>query len=163
MKVCILGLDDAGKTTVLYKLTLGEVVSTAPTIGSNVEVFQHKNLNIRLWDIGGQSALRQSWAQYYAKARAIILVVDSTDRERLPIVKSELHKMATDENLVGAAMLVLANKQDVRGCMNDVQISEGLDLTQLKDREWHIVACSALTGKGLAEGLDWLTLRLSRR
>lgn len=135
--------------------------------------------------------------------RAIILVVDSTDRERLPIAKAELHRMATDEGLAGAAMLVLANKQDVKGyvyrshwvfdptaflggtpapgsrqiqqlrpafvalprrsnrCMNAAQISEGLDLTALKDRQWHIVACSALTGKGLEEGLDWLTLRLS--
>lgn len=108
---------------------------------------------------------------------AIILVVDSTDRERLPIAQQELHKMASDESLAGAAMLVLANKQDVRGyvlpftrpaklnemdrCMNAAEISAGLDLTRLKDRQWHIVACSALTGKGLEEGLDWLTLRMS--
>lgn len=87
--------------------------------------------------------------------------------------------MASDENLAGTAMLVLANKQDVRGyvlcsislrralidlshrCMKAAEISEGLDLTALKDRPWHIVACSALTGKGLDDGLDWLTLRLS--
>ena len=128
---------------------------------------------------------------YSNSRRAIILVIDSTDRERLPIAKAELLKMANDENLAGAALLVLANKQDVRGCvgrpafsvgclhawtdraclflpirhisscMNAAQISEGLDLTSLRDRQWHIVACSALTGKGLEEGLDWLTLRLS--
>ena len=108
---------------------------------------------------------------------AIILVVDSTDRERLPTAQQELHKMASDDSLAGAAMLVLANKQDVRGCvglspvrlkadgigrcMNAAEISAGLDLTRLKDRQWHIVACSALTGKGLDEGLDWLTLRMS--
>ena len=71
MKICILGLDNAGKTTLMYKMTLGAVVATAPTIGSNTEVFEYRNLKFLLWDVGGQTALRANWAQYLVSADAV--------------------------------------------------------------------------------------------
>ncbi|KNZ61519.1 uncharacterized protein VP01_138g5 [Puccinia sorghi] len=132
MKLVILGLDNAGKSTILYKITMGEVVSTAPTVGAN---------------------------------QALIMVVDSTDRARLDLAREELHRVASDPELSsqagsdGACLLIFANKQDVKGCMNPAQVSEGLALTELKDRQWQIVACSALTGKGLMEGMDWIAHR----
>lgn len=118
------GLDNAGKSTILYKISLGEVVVTAPTVGANQELFTYKNLLIRMYDLGGQTALRSSWSSYFGKARAIIMVVDSTDRERLGLAKEELQRLARDEQLggqgagqngTGACLLVFANKQDVRG------------------------------------------------
>ncbi|CAE6411579.1 unnamed protein product [Rhizoctonia solani] len=163
MKLLILGLDNAGKTTMLYKITMGEAVDTAPTVGSNTEVFEYKNLKFVLWDIGGQTSLRQSWSQYFTAARAVVLVIDSCDAGRLSLAKEELHKMCADESLKDALLLVFANKQDVRGCLTPARISEGLKLTDLRDRQWHIMACSALTGQGLFEGLDWLASRLERR
>ncbi|CAE6359617.1 unnamed protein product [Rhizoctonia solani] len=163
MKLLILGLDNAGKTTMLYKITMGEAVDTAPTVGSNTEVFEYKNLKFVLWDIGGQTSLRQSWSQYFTAARAVILVIDSCDAGRLSLAKEELHKMCADESLKNALLLVFANKQDVRGCLTPARISEELKLTDLRDRQWHIMACSALTGQGLFEGLDWLASRLERR
>ncbi|KAG8930311.1 hypothetical protein FRC02_004353 [Tulasnella sp. 418] len=97
LKLLILGLDNAGKTTILYKVTMGEAVETAPTVGSNHEVFEYKNLRFALWDIGGQTAIRASWPQYFASARAVILVIDSTDTQRLELNKEELHRICADE------------------------------------------------------------------
>ena len=81
------GLDNAGKTTTLYKLHLGEAVITQPTAGSNVEQIKYKNLQFEVWDLGGQANLRPSWATYYRTTDALIMVVDSTDRARIGIAK----------------------------------------------------------------------------
>ncbi|KAG8969809.1 hypothetical protein FRC03_000635 [Tulasnella sp. 419] len=140
LKLLILGLDNAGKTTILYKVTMGEAVETAPTVGSNHEVFEYKNLRFALWDIGGQTAIRASWPQYFASARAVILVIDSTDTQRLELNKEELHRICADERLKDSLLLVLANKQDIPGCMTPARISEGLRLTELRDRQWQIVS-----------------------
>ncbi|MBW0535308.1 hypothetical protein O181_075023 [Austropuccinia psidii MF-1] len=166
IKLIILGLDNAGKSTILYKITMGEVVSTAPTVGANQELFEYKNLKIRMWDLGGQTNLRTSWSAYYAQAKALIMVVDSTDRSRLNLAKEELHRVASDPLLTSQSgstppcLLIMANKQDVKGCMTPAQVSEGLALTELRDRQWQIMACSALTGKGLLEGMDWIANQL---
>ncbi|KAG8744845.1 dihydroorotate dehydrogenase [Ceratobasidium sp. 414] len=174
MKLLILGLDNAGKTTMLYKITMGEAVDTAPTVGSNTEVFEYKNLKFVLWDIGGQSSLRQSWSQYFTAARAVILVVDSCDAGRLSLAKEELHKMCADESLKGALLLVFANKQDVRGCLTAARISEELRLTDLRDHGMLRVDRSRVSSvvesrqnaniqTSLFEGLDWLASRLEKR
>ncbi|WFD29165.1 hypothetical protein MSPP1_000170 [Malassezia sp. CBS 17886] len=150
LKICILGLDNAGKTTLMYKMTLGSVVATAPTIGSNTETFEYKNLKFMLWDVGGQTSLRSNWAQYLASTDALIFVVDSNDRDRVALARSELHRIAVDENISGAPILVWANKQDVRGSMSPSEISDALNLSSFRDRTWQIFGCSALTGKGIS-------------
>lgn len=76
------------------------------------------------------------------------MVIDSTDKERLHIAAEEFHKMMDHDSLKHSICLVLANKQDVKGAMTASQISEALKLTSLKDRQWHIQACCALTGDG---------------
>ncbi|WFD21989.1 hypothetical protein MEQU1_000651 [Malassezia equina] len=163
LKICILGLDNAGKTTLMYKMTLGAVVATAPTIGSNTETFEYKNLKFVLWDVGGQTSLRTSWAQYLTSTHALVFVVDSNDRERVSLARAELHRIAADDNLARAPVLVWANKQDVRGAMTPSELSEALNLSSFRDRTWQIFGCSALTGKGLTAGLDWLATTLSHR
>ncbi|KAI8347092.1 ARF-like protein [Mortierella sp. GBAus27b] len=160
VKIVIVGLDNAGKTTVLYKLLLNEVVVTTPTIGSNVEEITYKNIKFLMWDIGGQESLRSSWKTYYVNTKAVIMVIDSSDKERLHISKTELHTMMESESLRNASLLVFANKQDVRGALSAAKISEALALTSLQDRQWHIQACSALTGDGLFEGLDWIVAQI---
>lgn len=155
-KVIIVGLDNAGKTTILYQFLLNEVVHTSPTIGSNVEEIVCKKTRFVMWDIGGQESLRASWSTYYANSDFVILVVDSTDRERLHISKKELHEMLQNEDLKRAKLLVFANKQDIKGCMSAAEISQQLKLTSLKDHTWQIQACCALTGSGLSNGLEWM-------
>ncbi|MEQ2162348.1 ADP-ribosylation factor-like protein 5B, partial [Goodea atripinnis] len=120
-----------------------EAVHTSPTIGSNVEEIIVRNTHFMVWDIGGQESLRASWYSYYCNtevqfcciSQIVILVVDSTDRERL-----------TD--LQNAAILVLANKQDIKGSMTAAEISQCLTLDSVTTHSWHVQACCALTGEG---------------
>ncbi|ELU17810.1 hypothetical protein CAPTEDRAFT_2859 [Capitella teleta] len=161
-KVIIVGLDNAGKTTILYQFLMNEVVHTSPTIGSNVEEVIWKNIHFIMWDIGGQESLRTSWNTYYANTEFVILVIDSTDRERLSINKEELYRMLNCEDLRKSAVLIFANKQDLKGAMTSAEISQQLNLTSIKDHPWHIQGCCALTGEGLYSGLEWITSHLKR-
>src|SRR4051812_19130590 len=86
-KILMLGLDAAGKTTIVYKLKLGEYLSTVPTIGFNVENVEYKNLRMTIWDIGGQKKLRDLWRHYYSNTDAIIFIIDSSDEERIDVAK----------------------------------------------------------------------------
>ncbi|KAJ1335070.1 ADP-ribosylation factor-like protein 1 [Microdochium nivale] len=156
IRILILGLDNAGKTTLLYRLKIGEVVTTIPTIGFNVESVTYKNLNFNVWDLGGQTSIRPYWRCYYANTAAVIFVVDSTDIERLQTAAEELGAMLNEEELKDAALLVFANKQDQPGAKGAGDISEALRLGELRDRNWSIMACSAVDGSGVTEGMDWL-------
>eukprot|EP00047_Mylnosiga_fluctuans_P002626 m.225261 g.225261 ORF g.225261 m.225261 type:complete len:184 (+) comp11238_c0_seq1:73-624(+) len=162
-KVIIVGLDNAGKTTILYQFVSDEVVMTSPTIGSNVEEVKFQNTHFVMWDVGGQDSLRATWASYYAGASALILVVDCTDRERLPLVRTELYKMLAHEDLRGAHVLVYANKQDCQSALAPAALSAQLHLTSLKSHTWHVQPCCALTGEGLSAGLQWLTNQITGR
>ncbi|XP_038634623.1 ADP-ribosylation factor-like protein 5B isoform X2 [Scyliorhinus canicula] len=134
-KVIIVGLDNAGKTTILYQFLMNEVVHTSPTIGSNVEEIVVKNTHFLMWDIGGQDMLRSTWSTYYTNT----------------------------EDLRKAAVLVFANKQDMKNSMSAAEISKFLTLTAIKDHPWHIQACCALTGEGLGQGLEWMTLKTAAK
>ena len=109
-RILMVGLDAAGKTTILYKLKLGEYVSSIPTIGFNVETVQYKNIAFTIWDIGGQDKIRTMWQYYYEKSDGIIFVVDSNDPERIDVAKAEIDKLMVQDELKDAALLVLANK-----------------------------------------------------
>ncbi|KAI5699451.1 ADP-ribosylation factor-like protein 5A [Diaphorina citri] len=162
-KIVIVGLDNAGKTTILYQFLMNEVVHTSPTIGSNVEEVIWKNIHFIMWDLGGQQSLRAAWSTYYTNTEFVILVIDSTDRERISLTKEELYKMLNHEDLSKAAVLIYANKQDIKNSMSPVEISNLLDLTSIKKQQWHIQSCCALTGEGLYQGLEWIYSHLKRK
>jgi small GTP-binding protein len=162
-RLVMVGLDAAGKTTVLYNLKLGTVVTTIPTIGFNVETVEYKNITFTVWDIGGQDRIRKLWRHYYQGTDGVIFVVDSTDRERLDDAREEIFKMLGEEEMREAALLVLANKQDLPGAMAGAEIMEKLGLHDLRGRQWFLQAACATTGDGLYEGLDWLCRTLSTR
>ena len=88
LRALMLGLDAAGKTTSLYKLKLGEVVSSVPTIGFNVETVEFQNVKFTVWDVGGQDKIRQLWKHYYQNTQALIYVVDSSDKERVDLART---------------------------------------------------------------------------
>merc|ERR1719449_498061 len=90
MRILMVGLDAAGKTTILYKLKLGEVLTTIPTIGFNVETVEYKNISFTIWDVGGQDKIRPLWRHYYQNTQGIIFVVDSNDRDRIGEARDEL-------------------------------------------------------------------------
>lgn len=156
----MVGLDAAGKTTILYKLKLGEIVTTIPTIGFNVETVEYKNISFTVWDVGGQDKIRPLWRYYYQNTQGIIFVVDSNDRDRIAEAREELQPMLNEDELRNAHLLVLANKQDLPNAMNAAEITEKLGLQSIRQRPWYIQATCATTGDGLYEGLEWLSNNL---
>jgi small GTP-binding protein len=159
-KILMLGLDAAGKTTVLYKLHLGEVLSTIPTIGFNVETLRYKNVRFNVWDVGGQDKIRSLWRYYYEGAHALIFVVDSNDQARFDAVRDELRKVLEHEEMSSVKVLVLANKQDLPKAVPPERLAQRLKPV-LANHEWSVQGCSAGSGEGLYEGLDWLSNALA--
>eukprot|EP01024_Parvocaulis_polyphysoides_P053578 TRINITY_DN5346_c0_g1_i1.p1 TRINITY_DN5346_c0_g1~~TRINITY_DN5346_c0_g1_i1.p1 ORF type:complete len:192 (-),score=17.23 TRINITY_DN5346_c0_g1_i1:159-734(-) len=162
MRVVMLGLDAAGKTTILYKLHIGEVLSTVPTIGFNVEKVQYKNVVFTVWDVGGQEKLRPLWRHYFNNTDALIFVVDSFDRERITRATSEFKSIIDDPLMRNSAILVFANKQDMKGALSTAEVCENLGLPELRGRKWHVQGSIATRGEGLYEGLDWLSNTLKQ-
>lgn len=157
VRILMLGLDSAGKTTILYRLQIGEVVSTIPTIGFNVETVQYKNIKFQVWDLGGQSSIRPYWRCYFPNTSAIIYVIDSSDHARLSTSRTELLTMLSETELNGVPLLVFCNKQDIASALKPEEISEQLGLAGgEKTRQWSVRGCCATQGEGLEAGLDWL-------
>ncbi|KAL8157879.1 hypothetical protein AgCh_002553 [Apium graveolens] len=163
MRILMVGLDAAGKTTILYKLKLGEVVTTIPTIGFNVETVEYKNISFTVWDVGGQDKIRPLWRFYFQNTQGIIFVVDSNDRERVMEARDELHKMLNEDELRNAVLLVFANKQDLPNAMNAAEITDKLGLHSLRQRHWYIQSTCATSGEGLYEGLEWLSNNIANK
>ncbi len=159
-RIVMVGLDAAGKTTVLYKLKLNDVVVTIPTIGFNVERVEYKNLKMTIWDIGGQDRLRPLWRHYYEGTNGIIFVVDSADRARVQVAKEEIEKMMAEPSLSNARLLVYANKQDMPTALPATELAAALNLKALK-QNWFVQPASATNGTGLYEGLDWLAANIN--
>jgi ADP-ribosylation factor-like protein 1 len=130
---------------------------TIPTIGFNVEQVTYKNLKFQVWDLGGQTSIRPYWRCYYSNTDAIIYVVDSADKDRIGISKDELLYMLREEELAGAVLLVLANKQDIEGCLSVAEVHQALGLDALKNRTFQIFKTSATKGEGLDQAMDWLS------
>nr|ABO47870.1 ADP ribosylation factor 1 [Alexandrium fundyense] len=163
MRILMVGLDAAGKTTILYRLKLGEVVTTIPTIGFNVETVEYRNLRFTVWDVGGQDKIRRLWRHYYQGTNGLIYVVDSNDRDRIEDAREELAKILIEDEMRDAALLVFANKQDLPNSMTAAEVTEKLGLHSLRHQQWYIQSACATTGDGLYEGLDWLSRTLSGR
>ncbi|NXH14939.1 ARF4 factor, partial [Bucco capensis] len=159
----LVGLDAAGKTTILYKLKLGEIVTTIPTIGFNVETVEYKNICFTVWDVGGQDKIRPLWRHYFQNTQGLIFVVDSNDRERIAEAAEELQKMLDEDELRDAVLLLFANKQDLPNAMAISEMTDKLGLQSLRSRTWYVQATCATQGTGLYEGLDWLSNELSKR
>jgi len=161
-RILMVGLDAAGKTTILYKLKLGEIVTTIPTIGFNVETVEYKNISFTVWDVGGQDKIRPLWRHYYQNTQGLIFVVDSNDRDRIVEAAEELQKMLSEDELRDAVLLVFANKQDLPNAMPVHDLQEKLGLSVLRYRKWFIQSTCATTGDGLYEGLEWLSANVTK-
>ncbi|KAI1250159.1 ADP-ribosylation factor, Arf Arf6 [Eutypa lata] len=157
MRLLMLGLDAAGKTTILYKLKLGQDVTTIPTVGFNVETVTYKNVKFNVWDVGGQDKIRPLWRHYFSGTQGLIFVIDSSDQQRMDEARQELHRIINDREMKDSLLLVFANKQDIKDALNPTQVTEALQLNKLKDKLWYVVPSCATTGEGLLEGLQWLS------
>ncbi|CAC5386398.1 TRIM23 [Mytilus coruscus] len=161
MRVVTLGLDDAGKTSILFKLKQNEFIQTIPTIGFNVETIEYKNLKFTIWDVGGQHKIRPLWKHYYFNTQAVIYVIDSNNKDRLAEAQNELAKLVQEKELREASLLIFVNKQDIQPCVSIEEVTESFGLFKLCcNRSWHIQACDAKSGYGLKDGLEWLSRQM---
>lgn len=155
-RILVLGLDNAGKTTILKKMSDEDITHIMPTQGFNIKSLVQDNFKLNVWDIGGQREIRPYWSNYFENTDALVYVIDSSDRRRLEESGKELAELLPEDKLGGIPCLVFANKQDLMHASTAPEISEALGLEGIQDRIWQIQACSAKTGEGLQEGMEWL-------
>ena len=163
IRLLILGLDNAGKTTILKKYNGEDIDKISPTLGFNIKTLHYQDFKLNVWDVGGQTTIRSYWRNYFEQTDGLIWVVDSTDKMRLEDCKKELQSLLKQEKLVGATLLIFCNKQDIEGALNVNEIKEFLDLEKMVTRHWGIIPCIAKTGEGLLEGIDWLVYDIASR
>ncbi|KAK4114361.1 ARF/SAR superfamily [Canariomyces notabilis] len=156
LRILMLGLDNAGKTTIVKKIMGEDVNTVSPTLGFIIKTIDYDGYKLNIWDVGGQKTLRSYWRNYFEKTDALIWVVDATDWLRIDDCREELHGLLQEERLSGASLLVFANKTDVQGCMTGGEMRKALQLDEIRTHRWHILRCSAITGENLKEGLAWV-------
>lgn len=158
-------MDNAGKTTILKKFNGEDITTISPTLGFNIQTLEYGGYKLNVWDVGGQKTIRSYWRNYFEATDGLIWVVDSADRRRLRDCKEELHALLGQEKLAGASLLIFANKQDLAGSLTSEEIAAALDLGSeaFAKRHWQIHPCSAVTGDGLVEGVDWMIRDIASR
>ena len=154
-RILMLGLDGAGKTTMLYKLKLGEIQTTVPTIGFNVEKIVYKQLHLTVWDIGGQDRLRPLWRHYFNGVNALIYIIDINDGDREKESLDELANLLNNDELKSIPILIFANKMDLPNTINISELNNRC-YSICKDNNYYVQPCSNKQDTGLYNGLDWL-------
>ncbi|XP_070969221.1 ADP-ribosylation factor-like protein 11 [Oncorhynchus clarkii lewisi] len=150
--VVLMGLGSSGKSTLLFRLKTGLVMDTSPTVGFNVVTLDlNKKTALTVWDVGGQGEMRVNWRYYLEGCKAMVFVVDSSDRASIGDAQKALKNVLSDNNMKGIPLMVLANKKDLPNTMNIREVSNQLELPSYKDRAWQIQACSGLKGMGLQQ------------
>ncbi|KRF83253.1 ADP-ribosylation factor-like protein 3 isoform X1 [Drosophila virilis] len=181
-RILLLGLDNAGKTTILKQLASEDITTVSileqmrlcfpnsrsnasqvtPTAGFNIKSVAADGFKLNVWDIGGQWKIRPYWKNYFANTDVLIYVIDCTDRKRLSEAGSELFEMLMDNRLKRVPLLVFANKQDLPSAMSASEVAEALGLVRLEERTWEIKACTAVDGTGIKEGMDWVCKNMKK-
>lgn len=169
LHVVVIGLDSAGKTSLLYRLKFKEFVKCVPTKGFNMEkikapVVNSKAITFQVWDVGGQEKLRPLWKSYTRRTDGMVFVVDSSEKERMEEAKVELHKITRTTENQGVPVLILANKQDVADAASVTEVEKLLAVHELGTSTLsHIQGCSAVDGRGLHQGLEKLYEMILKR
>ncbi|XP_066387755.1 uncharacterized protein [Miscanthus floridulus] len=167
-RVLILGVDKAGKTTLLEKVKSmylkGEGLPpdrVVPTVGLNIGRIEDAKAKLVFWDLGGQIGLRTIWEKYYEEAHAIMYVIDAATASSFEDSKSALEKVIRHEHLRGAPILIIANKQDLPGAIDDEELAKFLH-KELDERPYTFQAVCAYDGRGIKSGIDWLVEQLEK-
>ncbi|XP_026276146.1 ADP-ribosylation factor-like protein 3 [Frankliniella occidentalis] len=163
LRILLLGLDNAGKTTLLKSLASEDIAHITPTQGFNIKSVQSEGFRLNVWDIGGQRKIRPYWRNYFENTDVLIYVIDSADRKRLEETGQELEELLSEAALAGVPLLIYANKQDLLHAAPASEIATGLGLHTIKDRAWQIQACSATAGEGIKDGMEWISKTVKKK
>lgn len=163
LRLLLLGLDNAGKTTLLKSLASEDIAHITPTQGFNIKSVQSEGFRLNVWDIGGQRKIRPYWRNYFENTDVLIYVIDSADRKRLEETGQELEELLSEAAMAGVPLLVYANKQDLLHAASASEIATGLGLHTIKDRPWQIQACSATAGEGIKDGMEWISKTVKKK
>lgn len=169
VQIAMLGLDKAGKTTLLYRMKFGQYTEASPTIGYNCEIVKGntaktKGISFKIWDLCGEDNIRPLWITHLRSCEGVIFVVDSTDKERLEEAKIELIRLVRNKDNPGLPLLIIANKQDLPGSLNLGDVEKCLGLHELHPGQtWSSQAACAVTGEGLEECMDTMYELIEKR
>ncbi|XP_057657231.1 ADP-ribosylation factor-like protein 3 isoform X1 [Diorhabda carinulata] len=163
LRLLLLGLDNAGKTTILKTLASEDISNITPTAGFNIKSVNTDGFKLNVWDIGGQRKIRPYWKNYFENTDALIYVVDSADKLRLEETGIELYELLSDDKLQDVPLLVYANKQDLPESLTAAEIARTLGLPTIKDRSWQIQACTAIQGIGVRDGMEWVCKNIKKK
>eukprot|EP01063_Lacrimia_lanifica_P040788 TRINITY_DN9385_c0_g4_i1.p1 TRINITY_DN9385_c0_g4~~TRINITY_DN9385_c0_g4_i1.p1 ORF type:complete len:183 (+),score=68.67 TRINITY_DN9385_c0_g4_i1:107-655(+) len=157
LELCLVGLENSGKTTILDILSTGHAADTMPTVGLNVRSVKKEGVTMKAWDLGGQQRFRGEWVRYAAECNVILFVVDSSDYERITIAKTELTKLlGSDDALEGLPLLVVLNKIDLTPHMSKEDVIRDMELEKITKNKWMVTQISARNKENIGELLDWL-------
>ncbi len=167
--ILFLGLDNAGKTTLLMKLRDGTLGTHSPTFHPNCEDLIIGSTRFQTHDLGGHEAARRLWQDYFTKVDGVVYIVDAMDRERFPEAKRELNSLMMNDMLQRVPFLVLGNKIDQTGAVSEHQLCSELGLFNLTGKEHQIAGvqpvevfmCSVVRGMGYQEGLEWFSSHIN--
>lgn len=172
--ILILGLDDAGKSTLLESLkqTTSKDPSTSshkpsrttPTIGQNIAKLLWRGTRFQIWDLGGQQGLRELWTRYYDVSHIVVFVIDSSSRVRLDESVLTLRQVSTSLEPLNVPILVVANKQDLAETIEVAEIKERVNaiIEGMEAKEGGVLGCSAITGQGVDQVMEWIYSRTDR-
>uniref|UniRef100_A0A8D1MHV8 ADP-ribosylation factor-like protein 2 n=1 Tax=Sus scrofa TaxID=9823 RepID=A0A8D1MHV8_PIG len=167
LRLLMLGLDNAGKTTILKKFNGEDIDTISPTLGFNIKTLEHRGFKLNIWDVGGQKSLRSYWRNYFESTDGLIWVVDSADRQRMQDCQRELQSLLVEEVGRTPGRARGAGLPPVTGAQYFGQIPRGtpraLELDSIRSHHWCIQGCSAVTGENLLPGIDWLLDDISSR
>lgn len=164
MDITMLGLQNAGKTSLLRVLAGGEFTTDSiPTVGFNMKKVQKGHVTLKCWDLGGQPRFRSMWERYSRDVNAIVFIVDSADREAFEVAKEELHVLVNRPSTQGIPLLVLGNKSDLAGHATVDELIDVLNLKEVTHREVSCYGISAKEETNLDAVLHWLIGRVSKK
>jgi ADP-ribosylation factor-like protein 8 len=167
MELTLVGLQNAGKTTLVHVLAQGEFQEDMiPTVGFNMKKVSKGNVQMKLWDVGGQSKFRSMWERYCRGVSAIVYVVDAAAGDDVTLAaKDELHDLLSKPALQGIPVLVLGNKNDLPGALGSEELVDKLDLRGLQGsgREVACYSISAKNQNNIDKTMDWLLKHAKKR